>query len=192
MAVAAAAAKTSEDFIAEVHAIEGIGEVIATNVDAFLRDPHVGAVLDKLYARGVDPEEPITAVTNGVFTGKTLVVTGTLTQPRADVQKRIEAAGGKVAGSVSKKTSYLVAGADTGVRFITSVASPDSGIPRSRPRLMSPSVTMPSRRFAPSSTNATWMLPLSIAAIASPTVACVPTMALRQDFIAIYPAFASY
>jgi len=74
----------------------------------------VAAVLDKLHARGVDPEEPITAVTNGVFTGKTLVVTGTLTQPRADVQKRIEAAGGKVAGSVSKKTSYLVAGADTG------------------------------------------------------------------------------
>ncbi|HEV7557959.1 MAG TPA: NAD-dependent DNA ligase LigA [Kofleriaceae bacterium] len=111
---AAADAKTSEDFVAEVHAIEGIGEVIATNVDAFLRDPHVAAVLEKLYVRGVDPEEPVAAVTNGVFTGKTLVVTGTLTQPRADVQKRIEAAGGKVAGSVSKKTSYLVAGADTG------------------------------------------------------------------------------
>jgi DNA ligase (NAD+) len=44
----------------------------------------------------------------------TLVVTGTLTQPRADVQKKIEQAGGKVAGSVSKKTTYLVAGADTG------------------------------------------------------------------------------
>ncbi|MBA3454635.1 MAG: NAD-dependent DNA ligase LigA, partial [Deltaproteobacteria bacterium] len=44
----------------------------------------------------------------------TLVVTGTLHQARADVQKRIEAAGGKVAGSVSKKTHYLVAGADTG------------------------------------------------------------------------------
>jgi DNA ligase (NAD+) len=42
------------------------------------------------------------------------VVTGTLTAPRADVQKRIEAAGGKVAGSVSKKTTYLVAGEDTG------------------------------------------------------------------------------
>jgi len=42
------------------------------------------------------------------------VVTGALTASRADVQKRIEAAGGKVAGSVSKKTSYLVAGEDTG------------------------------------------------------------------------------
>jgi hypothetical protein len=36
------------------------------------------------------------------------------------------------------------------------------------------------------------MLPLSIAAIASPTVACAPTMALRQDFMTIYPAFAGY
>jgi DNA ligase (NAD+) len=48
------------------------------------------------------------------LTGKTLVVTGTLSAPRGEVQKRIEAAGGKVAGSVTKKTSYLVAGADTG------------------------------------------------------------------------------
>src|SRR4029079_1757954 len=47
-------------------------------------------------------------------TGKVLVVTGTLTQPRGDVQKRIEAAGGKVAGSVINKTSYVVAGAETG------------------------------------------------------------------------------
>jgi len=56
----------------------------------------------------------VTVVGEGPLSGKTLVVTGTLTAPRADVQKRIEAAGGKVAGSVSKKTTYLVAGADTG------------------------------------------------------------------------------
>jgi DNA ligase (NAD+) len=56
----------------------------------------------------------VVAVAGGPLAGKTLVVTGTLSAPRADVQKRIEAAGGKVAGSVSKKTSYLVAGADTG------------------------------------------------------------------------------
>jgi len=71
-------------------------------------------VLDKLAARGIDPAQPIRAVTEGPLSGKTLVVTGTLAAPRADVQKRIEAAGGKVAGSVSKKTTYLVAGADTG------------------------------------------------------------------------------
>jgi DNA ligase (NAD+) len=111
---AAAARVTSEAFVAELCEIDGIGETIAQSVDRFLRDPHVAVVLDKLAARGVDPAQPVRAVTSGPLSGKTLVVTGTLTAPRADVQKRIEAAGGKVAGSVSKKTTYLVAGADTG------------------------------------------------------------------------------
>jgi DNA ligase (NAD+) len=111
---AAAARVTSEAFVAELCEIDGIGETIAQSVDRFLRDPHVAVVLDKLAARGIDPAQPVRAATSGPLSGKTLVVTGTLTAPRADVQKRIEAAGGKVAGSVSKKTTYLVAGADTG------------------------------------------------------------------------------
>jgi DNA ligase (NAD+) len=110
----AAAAKSSEDFVAELNEIEGIGETIAMHVDKFLREPHVQVVLDKLAGHGLDPEEPVTVVGEGPLTGKTLVVTGTLMRPRADVQKSIEVAGGKVAGSVSKKTTYLVAGADTG------------------------------------------------------------------------------
>jgi DNA ligase (NAD+) len=110
----AARGKDSEQLVAELCEIEGIGEIIAREVDRFVREPHVVVVLDKLVARGVDPAEPVTTVAEGPLTGKTLVVTGTLTAPRADVQRRIEAAGGKVAGSVSKKTSYLVAGADTG------------------------------------------------------------------------------
>jgi DNA ligase (NAD+) len=111
---AAAAAKDSEGFVAELCEIDGIGEVIAEAIDRFLRDPHAAVVLDKLKARGVDPVEPVAAAAAGPLSGKTLVVTGTLTAPRAQVQKRIEDAGGKVAGSVSKKTDYLVAGADTG------------------------------------------------------------------------------
>ncbi len=111
---AAAEAKPSEDFVAELEEIEGVGGTIATNLDAFLRDANAKVVLDKLAALGVDPEEEVASNAGGVLAGKTFVVTGTLTAPRADVQKRIEAAGGKVAGSVSKKTSYLVAGADTG------------------------------------------------------------------------------
>jgi DNA ligase (NAD+) len=110
----AAAAKDSEAFVAELCEIDGIGETIALHVDRFLRDPHAAAVLDKLVERGIDPRQPVRAVTEGPLTGKVLVVTGTLTAPRADVQKRIEAAGGKVAGSVTKKTTYLVAGEETG------------------------------------------------------------------------------
>jgi len=111
---AAVAAAEPEALVAQLCEIDGIGETIAQSVDRFLRDPHVAAVLDKLAARGVDPAQPVRAVHEGPLTGKTLVVTGTMTAPRADVQKRIEVAGGKVSGSVSKKTSYLVAGEDTG------------------------------------------------------------------------------
>jgi DNA ligase (NAD+) len=111
---AAAERLDSEALVAELCEIDGIGETIAQSVDRFLRDPHAAVVLAKLAERGVDPEQPVRAVTEGPLSGKTLVVTGTLTAPRGDVQKRIEAAGGKVSGSVSKKTSYLVAGEDTG------------------------------------------------------------------------------
>jgi DNA ligase (NAD+) len=104
----------SDAFVEELSELEGIGDVIARAVDKFLREPHARAVLDKLAARGVDPEEPVVAVTEGPLSGKTFVVTGTLSRPRGEVQKRIEAAGGKVTGSVTKKTDYLVAGADTG------------------------------------------------------------------------------
>ncbi|MBK7535790.1 MAG: NAD-dependent DNA ligase LigA [Myxococcales bacterium] len=112
---AVAVAKPSAELVAELCEIEGVGEVIAVAVDRFLRDPHAQVVLDKLAARGFDPEEPVAErATDGPLVGKTLVVTGTLSRPRGEVQARIEAAGGKIAGSVSKKTHYLVAGADTG------------------------------------------------------------------------------
>jgi DNA ligase (NAD+) len=107
-----AAAKAG--FVAELSEIEGVGDTIAEAIDKFMREPHVQTVLDKLVAVGLDPREEVVAVSDGPLVGKTFVVTGTLSQPRADVQKKIEQAGGKVAGSVSKKTSYLVAGADTG------------------------------------------------------------------------------
>ncbi len=111
---AAAAAKDTAAFVAELCEIDGVGDTTAEGIDRFLREEHVNVVLDKLVARGLDPAEPVVTVGSGPLTGKTFVVTGTLTAPRADVQNRIEAAGGKVAGSVSKKTHYLVAGADTG------------------------------------------------------------------------------
>src|SRR5260221_6731823 len=65
-------------------------------------------------------------------------------------------------------------------------------MPRSNPRRMSPSVTIPARRFVASSTNAIWMLPFSMAAIASLNVASVPTMALRQDFMVADLAAVAY
>jgi DNA ligase (NAD+) len=107
-------AAAKEGFVAELSEIEGVGDTIAEAIDKFMREPHVQTVLDKLVAVGLDPREAVVAVSDGPLVGKTFVVTGTLSQPRADVQKKIEQAGGKVVGSVSKKTTYLVAGADTG------------------------------------------------------------------------------
>ncbi len=112
--LAAADATTSEELVAQLVEIEGVGEVIAVAVDRFLRDPHARAVMDKLVARGVDPAEPVAAPATGPLAGKTFVVTGTLSAPRPRIQARIEAAGGKVTGAVTKKTDFLVAGADTG------------------------------------------------------------------------------
>lgn len=110
----AAKDKDSAALIEEIDAIDGIGPAVAQSVDEFLRTPWISNILDKLIANGVDPGEPVTATADGVLNGKVFVVTGTLTKPRAEVQKMIEAAGGKVAGSVTKKTHFLVAGEDTG------------------------------------------------------------------------------
>ncbi len=120
--VAAADATTSDELVAQLTEIEGIGEVIARAVDGFVRDPHARTVIDKLVARGVDPAEPVVAAVEGPLSGTTLVVTGTLSAPRGEIHQRIEAAGGKVAGSVTKKTSYLVAGADTGKAKLAAAA----------------------------------------------------------------------
>jgi DNA ligase (NAD+) len=111
----AVAQSSSTDFVVELCQIEGIGDIIAASVDAYFRDPAAAALVDKLLQRGVNPAEPVTVTnTDGPLAGKILVVTGTLSKPRNDVHKAIEDAGGKIAGSVSKKTHYLVAGEDVG------------------------------------------------------------------------------
>lgn len=112
--LAAADELGSEAFVAALCELDGVGEVIAVAVDRFCRDPHARRVMARLIERGLDVEEPRVEAGDGPLVGKVLVVTGTLSRPRGDIQKEIEAAGGKVAGSVSKKTSYLVAGADVG------------------------------------------------------------------------------
>jgi DNA ligase (NAD+) len=89
--------------------IEGIGEVIAKSVAAWFADPFWRKIVDRLREYGVDPVEP-EAKQGGILAGKTFVVTGDLSRPREEVIRVIEDAGGKVTGSVSKKTSFLVAG----------------------------------------------------------------------------------
>jgi DNA ligase (NAD+) len=99
--------------------VEGMGAVMATTVHDTLAEERTRELIERL--RGYDlkmEEEGPAAPAEGPLVGKTLVLTGTLPSlTREDATQRIEAAGGKVTGSVSKKTDYLVAGADPGTKL---------------------------------------------------------------------------
>ena len=107
--------ESEEAFVSALSEIKGIGMVMAQALHDFLADPRTREILALLVARGLNPLELVSdVVTDGAFSGKTFVITGTLSAPRGDFKKRIEAAGGKVTGSVNKSTDYLVAGDKTG------------------------------------------------------------------------------
>ena len=99
--------------------VNDVGPVLAESVARFFAEPHNREVIEQLRAAGVTwTEGPPQRKAAGVLAGLTLVLTGTLpTLARDDAKALIEAAGGKVAGSVSKKTSYVVAGADAGSKL---------------------------------------------------------------------------
>jgi DNA ligase (NAD+) len=104
-----------------LQAIPEIGPVLAASGRAFAEETHNRALLHKLAAAGVNMEsqQPAPSVAAaGALAGKTVVLTGTLASlTREDAAKLIEELGGKVAGSVSKKTSFVVAGADAGSKL---------------------------------------------------------------------------
>jgi DNA ligase (NAD+) len=101
--------------------IPEIGPVLAASVRAFADEPHNRALVEKLAAAGVNMESqqpPPDTVAPGALAGKTFVLTGTLpTLSREDATTLIEELGGKVSGSVSKKTTYVVAGDEAGSKL---------------------------------------------------------------------------
>jgi DNA ligase (NAD+) len=103
----------------QLEAIEGIGPTIAESVVRFFADPRNRREVDELVALGVAwPTSAPRRRGEGPLAGKTFVLTGTLpTWTRDEAKRRIEDAGGKVAGSVSKKTSYVVAGDEAGSKL---------------------------------------------------------------------------
>jgi len=104
----------------EVEAVEGVGPTIAESIARFFSEKHNRDEVARLLELGVrwEPQEPRAPATEGPLAGKTLVLTGALEGlTREEAKRRIEAAGGKVTGSVSKKTDYLVAGADPGSKL---------------------------------------------------------------------------
>jgi DNA ligase (NAD+) len=105
--------------IAKLQQVPDIGPVVAASIACFFAEPHNIEVIEQLRAAGVSwPEGESVAVVNSSIAGKTFVLTGTLPRlTRDEAKDMIEALGGKVAGSVSKKTDYVVAGAEAGSKL---------------------------------------------------------------------------
>lgn len=101
----------------QVSAVEGMGDIMAESVCAFFEKHSTLETLDRLHAAGVNMTgESVLSDTR--FLGKTFVLTGTLpTLSRSEASAMIERHGGKVSGSVSKKTSYVVAGEEAGSKL---------------------------------------------------------------------------
>ncbi|HQY45497.1 MAG TPA: NAD-dependent DNA ligase LigA [Usitatibacteraceae bacterium] len=97
-----------------------VGPVVAESVARFFAEPHNRAVIADLRAAGVRwaEGEPARGAPEGPFAGKIVVLTGTLpTMTRDEAKALVEAAGGRVAGSVSKKTHFVVAGSEAGSKL---------------------------------------------------------------------------
>lgn len=97
--------------------IDGIGEKAAKSIVEFFADENNRAVLNKLKEYGVNPQGSAFEKISNVFEGKTFVITGTLSQPRNVFEEKIKKLGGKTSSSVSKKTSYVLAGENPGSKF---------------------------------------------------------------------------
>jgi len=112
----AALAEADEE---QLSGIPGIGEEIAGSVSAFFRSREGKALLKGLLARGVTgtPPERRVRPDTGPFAGKTFVLTGTLSIPREEAERRILDAGGRVTGTVSKRTDVVIAGDDAGSKL---------------------------------------------------------------------------
>ena len=101
----------------ELLTVNDVGPVVADSIMSFMSEPHNREVIEQLLASGIEfqKEERTTTVD---LSGKTFVLTGTLpTLSRDQAKELLEAAGAKVAGSVSQKTSFVVAGSEAGSKL---------------------------------------------------------------------------
>ena len=108
-------AATKEEFLA----VNDVGDVIAESAEAFFKEEHNRRVISELLAAGVHwPAVEAGETAKSEIAGKTFVLTGTFpVMSRDEAKDRLIAAGAKVSGSVSKRTNYVVAGADPGSKL---------------------------------------------------------------------------
>ncbi|SMB97418.1 NAD-dependent DNA ligase LigA [Deinococcus hopiensis] len=94
--------------------IPDVGRQTAESIVQGLTDPDMRAFIERLFAAGVQPAASVDVRVGEQLAGLTFVITGTLSWPRDAIKSHLEAHGGRVSGSVTKKTSYLIAGEDGG------------------------------------------------------------------------------
>src|SRR5262249_38027059 len=122
-AVLLAEAFGSLDAIAEadietLQQAEEVGPKVAESIHEFFREPRNRELVERLRAAGLKFDHPKKVKKAGAFDGMTFVLTGTLPgMTREQATEKIESNGGKVSGSVSKKTSYVVAGEEAGSKL---------------------------------------------------------------------------
>jgi DNA ligase (NAD+) len=101
----------------EITRVKDVGPIMAQVIHAFFQEPQNREAVEALLRAGVSPAPPQVA-TGGPFVGKTVVLTGAMTgMSREQAKEEVERRGGKVAGSVSRKTDFLVAGDDAGSKL---------------------------------------------------------------------------
>lgn len=104
----------------ELITLSDIGGIVADSIVGFFNDPIIQASITRMLELGVkaEAEKQLAVRQDSVFSGKTVVLTGTLpTMSRDDAAKKLEACGAKISGSVSKKTDYVIAGESAGSKL---------------------------------------------------------------------------
>jgi len=104
----------------DLQKVPDVGPIVASRIRAFFNESHNAEVIQRLRDSGVHwkDSKPAATATDGALAGKTFVLTGTLSgMTRNEAKDRIQAQGGKVTGSVSKKTDFVVYGDNPGSKF---------------------------------------------------------------------------
>jgi DNA ligase (NAD+) len=103
---------------AQLAAVRGIGDIIAQSVADYVANPTSRALIERLRDRGLTFDEPQAVEADGPLTGATVVITGTLPSlSRGEATSLVEQAGGRVTSSVSKKTTFVLAGEEAGSKL---------------------------------------------------------------------------